>query len=261
VQKAREAATRDSCANYLKQLALGMHNLHDAWGSFPSNGGYGGEPGPVLKTGPYQWGVGDPNKSPRDQPGAWGFALLSYIEQENAYYASDFSAGIKTFACPSRRNGQPQTCPASDPLWSGWDYQTAGINPWTKTDYCANSEVVQNRGGRMWTLTEITNADGTSETILIGEKSVDPRAYLTGGWFWDEPIACGGNGGNGRNGSGLAMDVDGVGYANNWGSAHPAGAQFAFCDGSVRMVRYSVPASIVEALLTPDGGEAVSGKY
>jgi prepilin-type N-terminal cleavage/methylation domain-containing protein/prepilin-type processing-associated H-X9-DG protein len=262
IQKAREAANRVSCANNLKQLALGIHVLHDAVGTFPSNGGHaGGDVGPTLMTGPYQWGVGDPTKQPSDQPGAWGFALLPYVEQENAYAASDYGAGCKTFACPSRRTGQAQVCPASDPLWSGWDYTTAGLNPWTKTDYCANTEVVLGRGSALLTLLQITNADGTAETILLGEKSIDPRAYNTGGWYWDEPIACGGNGGNGRNGDSLARDVDGVNYPNNWGAAHDAGAQFAFCDGSVRTIKYSTSGSIISALLSWNGHEAVSGQY
>jgi prepilin-type N-terminal cleavage/methylation domain-containing protein/prepilin-type processing-associated H-X9-DG protein len=259
VQQAREAANRAACANHLKQLALAMHLLHDSFGTLPSNGGYGGEPGPVLKTGPYQWGVADPTKGPAEQPGPWGFMLEPYIEQENVFASKDLSASIETFACPSRRLPQAQTCPASDPLWSGWSYQTAGMNPWMKTDYVANYNVIVARGDPLLTLSHIT--DGTGETILLGEKSIDPRAYTTGGWFWDEPIACGGNGGNARNGSGFARDEVGVNYANNWGSAHQGGGQFAFCDGSVRSLPYSISSTILEAMLTPNGGEVVSGQY
>jgi len=198
VQQAREAANRAACANHLKQLALGMHLLHDSFDTLPSNGGYGGEPGPVLMTESYRWGVADPTKTPQDQPGPWGFMLEPYIEQQNAFIATDLSASIETFACPSRRPGQAQTCPASDPVWSGVSYTTSGMNPFMKTDYVANNDVIVQRGDTLFTLSTIT--DGTGETILLGEKSMDPRVYQTGGWLWDEPIACGGNGGNGRNG-------------------------------------------------------------
>src|SRR5262245_52982772 len=35
VQKVREAAARTKCSNSLRQLALGMHNCHDAMGAMP----------------------------------------------------------------------------------------------------------------------------------------------------------------------------------------------------------------------------------
>jgi prepilin-type N-terminal cleavage/methylation domain-containing protein/prepilin-type processing-associated H-X9-DG protein len=62
VQKVREAAARIKCANNLKQLSLGCHNYHDAYGKLP--------PG----VGPFGccWGT-------------WQVYILPYIEQDNMF--------------------------------------------------------------------------------------------------------------------------------------------------------------------------------
>jgi prepilin-type processing-associated H-X9-DG protein len=45
--------------------------------------------------------------------------------------------------------------------------------------------------------------------------------------------------------------------ANQCGPADPAGAQFAFVDGSVRLLCHGTPPAVMQALLTPAGGEVV----
>ena len=256
VQKAREAAARVSCSNNLKQLALGLHLFHDAYGAFPSNGGYGGESGLDLQTGGYRWGVADPTKGPDVQPGPWSFMILPYVEQENVYAQSNFSIGLRLYACPSRRNGDALVCTGTDPITPSWVFQTDGVNPWSHTDYAANNDVIVQRGSTLMSLSMIT--DGTSTTLLLGEKSMDPRNYTSGTWLWDEPIACGGNGGNARTGTTVQKDVIGVNFGNNWGSAHNAIAQFAFADGHVRSLTYTISTGTVQDMLTPTGGELVS---
>jgi prepilin-type N-terminal cleavage/methylation domain-containing protein/prepilin-type processing-associated H-X9-DG protein len=62
VQSAREASRRMQCTNNLRQIALGVHNYHDAHGSFP----------PARKGS--AWGT-------------WNHFILPYIEQQAVYNA------------------------------------------------------------------------------------------------------------------------------------------------------------------------------
>src|SRR5205823_6292670 len=93
--------------------------------------------------------------------------------------------------------------------------------------------------------------------ILLGEKAMDPRCYNTGGWLWDDPIFAGGAGGAVRSGMEVVRDAVGMKFANNWGSAHAGGCQFVMVDGSIRVLPYGTPKSVMEPLFTPAGGEVV----
>src|SRR5436309_3201328 len=69
---------------------------------------------------------------------------------------------------------------------------------WGKTDYAANGLVVPNRP-RCLSYADIP--DGTSHTILVGEKAMDPKIGAMPGWYWDEPFFLGGSGGTQRFGT------------------------------------------------------------
>lgn len=97
-------------------------------------------------------------------------------------------------------------------------------------------------------------SDGLSKTVLVGEKFLQPQHYehscpLPGG----QPSK--GNGGdNGSMYIGYDLDVARTGQlmrdynpqiglsigTSHFGSAHPEAANFAFCDGSVRSIRYDI---------------------
>jgi prepilin-type N-terminal cleavage/methylation domain-containing protein len=67
VQKVRGAAARAQCSNNLKQLALALHNHHDAKGTLPPGGMYHG-----ICCSPPTWTN-------------WAIETLPFIEQENLY--------------------------------------------------------------------------------------------------------------------------------------------------------------------------------
>lgn len=264
IQNVRASATRLTCTNNLKQIGLALHMHVDNYGVFPSNGGWDGSqeipandgvPFVVSTTdfqlgNTYEWGVGEPSWTPSQQTGSWAFAILPLIEQQTIYQSRSWTAGSPLYACPARRSPEPQLVPPSDQYGS---YASGGW-AWGKTDYAANSLVMPLRP-RCLKPANIT--DGLSNTILLGEKSMDPNNYTTGTWYWDEPYFTGGSDGTIRKGNQILRDGLGVSFRENWGAAHPAGAQFVFADGSVHLIAYGTSPTVVTALMTPNGGETV----
>jgi prepilin-type N-terminal cleavage/methylation domain-containing protein len=262
VQAARAAAARMQCANNLKQIGLAIHQHHDAYGVLPDNGGWDGKQwikdvngqptyiGTNLQGTPkYYWGVGQPNLVPWQQTGSWAYAILPYLEQNAVYQQQALTIPLSLYVCPAQRAAVAQTPPLQD---AHGNYSGGGW-AWGKTDYAGNALVLPNRPDCL-RLGQIT--DGTSHTIMIGEKALDPANYQTGTWYADEPFFTGGASGTMRWGNSVLKNGPGIAYFGNWGSSHPSGAEFLFADASVRMIPYQSQSPIVAALLTPDGGEA-----
>ncbi len=269
VQRVREAAARTHCANNLRQSALAMQQFHTAAGFFPNSGGRtpGVVQNPAISTTSQNltktWGVGAPNLPPRFQAGSWAYAVLPYLENEPAFRNRTFEVVVSSYMCPTRNRQFPQSVPPLDPYFPGCQYESGEVNPWGKSDFAANLRIVFGdykttiQSGVVKGMADIT--DGTASTILLGEKSLDRVAYNSGGWFWDEPIFAGGAaGGTVRSKPIVQRDARGVDFADSWGASHPAGAQFAFADGSVRLLQYDIPDLTMQALLTPNGSEVVA---
>jgi hypothetical protein len=118
--------------------------------------------------------------------------------------------------------------------------------------------------------------DGTSNTIMLGEKAMDIAYYNVGGWHWDEPIfsSAGGTSRSNHNVGTAApcntgnrcveVKLDRIEnppnyfsgfFVNNWGSSHSGAALFAMFDGSVRSIRHDADPFLVGQYLTIAGGE------
>ena len=181
--KVREAGNRSECANHLREIGLAMHHHHDLHRVFPSNGGWDGsqtiesvtnQPIVVHSTDAFlgttfNWGVGQPGLSPQEQTGSWAYAILPFLEQQNIYIGRDWTMPVPLYNCPSRRPSlvyAPVDDDYGEYFGGGWE--------WGNTDYGGNAYVVANRPSCM-VLTDFS--DGSSNTILVGEKALSPVIY------------------------------------------------------------------------------------
>jgi prepilin-type N-terminal cleavage/methylation domain-containing protein/prepilin-type processing-associated H-X9-DG protein len=89
VQKVRDAANRIKCANNLHQIGVGLHNYHDAIGSFP----------PALDN---AWVNNDPaaHGIQKYWRFSWMARLLPYIEQDSLWRSLEAAANDVTVPAP-----------------------------------------------------------------------------------------------------------------------------------------------------------------
>lgn len=106
VQKVREAASRMTCQNNLKQIGLSLHSYHDANGKFPpASAGYD-----VYK---YYTDLGDTTNATNAINGGQGFGfswaayVLPYIEQASLYGKLSFFVPPTTNPYAGRAQGGP----------------------------------------------------------------------------------------------------------------------------------------------------------
>jgi prepilin-type processing-associated H-X9-DG protein len=269
------------CQNNLKQLALGClgHEAAQKW--LPING----------------WSayyLGDPDKGfDTGQPGGWFFNTLPYIElrplhdlaagqppaAKRLLQAQMASTPINVAYCPTRRRA------ISMPLGS-WDKANIGSMTWmvsldmrvAKSDYCINSGDADLPGTPWVSPSYIPNGvaeckyivrirditDGTSNTYLLGEKLLNPDSYYDSEDPADDQCAYIGHDWDIARYTALDMPpmLDSPAYSDyrRFGAAHLSGCNMAFCDGSVRTIRYSIQPEIHRRLGRRNDGLPIDGK-
>lgn len=289
IQAAREAARRAQCLNNLKQQALGLHSFHDTYRRFPS----AHQIDPAVHCTTYACdhppgGIRAPNYPVEGPFWSWTLRIAPYIEMNNIYDSVDLHAwpwwqpdpsGIDpngvlcdTFICPSDVRGGIQA--------------TFGGHKVALTSYlgvtgCNQFKEAGGQDGILYVNSSVTMADivdGTSSTLVIGERPPTNEVY---GWLWagagdsphfgatdvvlgvlERPLSHTATPDFFRHGS-IIDPMDSHRY--HYWSLHPGGANWALADASIRFISYeaggpenSTSPTIVEAMATRDGGEAVN---
>ena len=297
VQAVREAASRVTCLNNMKQLGLALHNYESAHMAFPPS-----------------------RLEPDDQPlpssishsGAesafqsWSTLILPYVEQGNLADQYDFNQAwfdqdnsnnytviatqVNLFKCPSSpvdEGSDPYHCVGA----AAGDY--GSINEVKKKVY---TEVLllpdPGSAARSGLLSKFKKnpiaaaTDGTSNTLFVAECAGQPEVYVSGGKmtaadfaiYSDDKVI---------DFNGTFVPADGTGWADpdcgfsingatndgldKYGprminainvseaySFHTGGANFAMADGSTHFISDSVDAATFVGLCTRAGGEVTS---
>ncbi|QDT65450.1 DUF1559 domain-containing protein [Calycomorphotria hydatis] len=278
VQQAREAARRSQCLNNMKQVGLAVHNFHDTFRELPyaTLDRLEGDDSDTWQTGFVQilpflekddvarrWDPEEKRDSTVDSDGdGWSNKTLH-------------SERIPTLRCPTMTDPDGPLDPAgtgdnlapSSYLFSAGTTDVAMFHyylyfpPTPEPEF--DGAIVPRRNNVPTSLNQDGTrfrdiTDGLSTTFLLGETDFMPQgvpstnfgstwSYGYLGFTWGTTY-------NDFNDHDVA-DADISFLAGAYRSQHNGGANFAFCDGSVRFIGESTDKGLLDAYGTRAGGE------
>jgi prepilin-type N-terminal cleavage/methylation domain-containing protein len=278
IQAAREAARKTQCANNLKQIGLAMHLYMTSFKSLP--------PGYISKVLPDHDDGG---------PGwAWGAIVLPYIEEAVLHAQIDYQQPIESTAASAvRLTSLPVfTCPSDDLFVPVIEIpektSDRAICEMAAASYVGNAGTVRTTCkicrdhfdgvfGRNRPIGPEEMQDGLSKTLAAGERAVkwsspalwgvvpgsklldnqQPGKYAAGPAY-----VLGTTFKDGFNIEEVPLDANEEHtFAESFGSVHPGGCFFLFCDAGVRFVFDSADPAVMNALSSrsgnPKGTEAI----
>jgi prepilin-type N-terminal cleavage/methylation domain-containing protein/prepilin-type processing-associated H-X9-DG protein len=295
VQAAREAARMAQCQNHLKQISLAALNHEQVNHWLPTGGwSYVWVGDPSCGFGEKQPGGFFYNCLPYMEQQALHDLQLGSVRGSDAQMTKAQQMAmtpVATLTCPTRR--LPGLYPNLDyamncPMTNA----AAPANPaaacWFRGDYAANAGSYYTWWGPMpmtWDqaardsgfintknlngicfqrskvkFSDIT--DGTSNTYMVGDKNINYDAYFTAWDSGDDQTALGGDCIDLLFWTYFAPfpDTPGVNGGGIAGSAHRTGFNMAFCDGSVKMMNYSIDPVVHGYLGSRNDGRAIDAK-
>jgi prepilin-type N-terminal cleavage/methylation domain-containing protein/prepilin-type processing-associated H-X9-DG protein len=299
VQKVRDAAARAKCQNNLKQLGLACHNYHDANDKLPrgAEAGVLQRPDPAPATVDYisgtTWLVYILPYVEQDNVFRLYNFSLPYTDTINERVANN---KIATYLCPAGANLQSgNSSEAADGLRNETTHYYGVMGPSARTDpsiITINGQPYSYRVGNPTTngawafhgmltqyrdqpgsistnhVVRLTISDGTSNTLMVGELSMNiPTIGNPAPGNHYRSWTRGNNGGSGAT-KNVTYPIGSTFYdpdiANfndiSFGSNHSGGCNFAMGDGSVRFIRQNIDMSVYQAMASCNGGEVVSNE-
>jgi prepilin-type N-terminal cleavage/methylation domain-containing protein/prepilin-type processing-associated H-X9-DG protein len=275
VQAAREASRASSCRNNLRQISLAMHHYHDAARRLPP-----AKQSYIVST--------------LIEPGSL-FLILPYLEDQSTASLYDKhthylgSAGntavvntrLPVYFCPTMNlprlvpdpdaNCGEAGAPGSYAVSTGSTLSFAPNLPSALGLSPHNGAIIHPKYGPT-SIERISNCDGSSNTLLVGEMNFGLKNYMWGSckppgsvrwgvtlWALGYPGITWASTVGGLNKDTLQTEVLAGFMAEyeSFRSDHPGGVNFAFVDGSVRFIADTIELRVLQALSTRDGNETV----